>query len=345
MAGPFDVQIPGWLQTRAVRTEDPGWGNTLGTALAGGVRALTEREPDGGAKNFFNAYQEARAAQQDPMWDLKAKHLQAQTKSLETFASAKWMEADRKIKQLDWMQQSMEVTKDWTPKDPIPVGLEPRVSNSLVAIKRQFDMAENQRVNNADHRDFLARKNKLSPELRANVEEVVKTGDGSLTGKSYGMLGAMELIEDNRKKMAVTLAETEAEIRGDRETTTIRGDKVTTKFTPPPSSQTTFNALEEQTIGGVTYVHTSPNTWHRKDKPESQLSVNSLLSQFRQAVANNDSDQIARIQTFAAQNFPNQATLFGVTNAPSAVVPVTTEVPSVSTPVIQSGRFKVQRLP
>jgi len=118
---PFDVEPPRWLQALTIR-QKPNWGSLIGTALGGGVNALREGKP------FAEGFAEARMNQQDPMWRLKAKLGEAQIANLASEAEARWMVADQKVKESDWMIESANALTDWTPDKPVPGGLDPRTA-------------------------------------------------------------------------------------------------------------------------------------------------------------------------------------------------------------------------
>lgn len=114
-----NIEPPRWLQEIARPPEHEKAAQMLGTALAGGFRALTQDDT-----SFAQGYQQSRMSQADPMWDLKQKHIEAQNAALWTASTAKWMDYDRKLDAMNRTRESMSRLSGWDPAtQPIPEGI------------------------------------------------------------------------------------------------------------------------------------------------------------------------------------------------------------------------------
>jgi len=59
---------------------------------------------------------------------LKAKQAEATTAGTRTLAAARWLEADKKVQESEWLNASLEKVQGWTPEMPLPTGLHPKVA-------------------------------------------------------------------------------------------------------------------------------------------------------------------------------------------------------------------------
>jgi len=116
------TQVPAWLANAARPVQPEAAGNLVGTALGGGLNAIADKT------SFREGVATGRLNQQDPMWVLKAKQAEATTAGTRTLAAARWLEADKKVQESEWLNSSLERIQGWTPDQPIPPGLDPKVA-------------------------------------------------------------------------------------------------------------------------------------------------------------------------------------------------------------------------
>lgn len=123
-SGPFDAPVPAWLQeralieTRASLAAAQGMGGLLGTMVAGGARSLSEQDT-----SFLQGMDEAKMAQQDPMWALKKKQVEANIQNARTLTTAKWLDYDRKMDQARWQEESLMALQGYDGSTPVPEGI------------------------------------------------------------------------------------------------------------------------------------------------------------------------------------------------------------------------------
>lgn len=130
--------MPDWIERSSRGVDLSAVGSTVGTALAGGVNALSENT------SFAEGLQAARASQQDPMWPLKARQLRAQIKAVETATTAKWLEAERKSSLFDSMNDSMTALGTYDGSTPVPTGItSPTILLQANKLRQQWQDARN----------------------------------------------------------------------------------------------------------------------------------------------------------------------------------------------------------
>lgn len=156
MSGPFDVQVPGWLQQRAImQTKSNADFSALGTALVGGINALTEDDT-----SYTQGYQEARMTEKDPMWPLKVKQGESQIQDARTSTTAKWLGYDQKIKQAKAQEDSMAALQNYDGSKEVPAGVTD-IHVLALANKRRSDWMTAQLKTQKQENDFQMAKARL----------------------------------------------------------------------------------------------------------------------------------------------------------------------------------------
>lgn len=172
------ADVPAWLAEREllIQKNRPNWGGLIGTLAAGATRALTEKQPvmdengdvatdDNGQPitrrpSFWEGVGEARMSQQDPMWPMKMKALEAQIAGNEALSTARWLSYDMRTQQAQHTQDSLAALQGYDGSTPVPTGItDPKVLG--IANKQRADYMNAQLKTQKLENDFAAIQQKL----------------------------------------------------------------------------------------------------------------------------------------------------------------------------------------
>lgn len=163
------------------------------------------------------------------------------------------------------------------------------------------------------------------PSDRAAIKSMSRNKDGTPSAMAWQALSLAQERQKVHKENVSGQAEMEAMQRGDQEKTTITDKGVTKTFTP--SKDASGVTPKEMSFGGVPYI-VNPRTGNfvRRDKQTQELSVAELMREYRTAQKDPDAnkDQIASIRDYVKKRFPNQASLFGVSDTATPTTRTTT---------------------